>query len=51
MLLLFIATILLPNVAMAKIFIVGNQSGWTVGFDYQVRTADKTFIVGDILGN
>ncbi|XP_014619139.2 blue copper protein 1a [Glycine max] len=39
--LVFIATIFLPSIAMAKKFVVG--------FDYAAWAADKTFQVGDVL--
>ncbi|KAI4307583.1 hypothetical protein L6164_030755 [Bauhinia variegata] len=34
---------------MGKQFVVGDQNGWKVGFDYQAWAADKTFRVGDAL--
>lgn len=49
--LLVIATILLPfNIVVAKEFVVGDDHGWTIGFDYAAWAADKTFQVGDLLG-
>ncbi|KAL2333291.1 hypothetical protein Fmac_014504 [Flemingia macrophylla] len=44
-----IATIFLPFTAMAKEFVVGDDHGWTQGFDYSAWAADKTFQVGDTL--
>ncbi|KAI4332498.1 hypothetical protein L6164_017402 [Bauhinia variegata] len=37
------------TIAMAKDFIVGDEKGWTIGFDYQAWAADKVFDVGDKL--
>jgi len=48
--LVVIATIFLPSVAVAKEFVVGDGHGWTIGFDYAAWAADKTFQVGDVLG-
>ncbi|KAK7379307.1 hypothetical protein VNO80_04764 [Phaseolus coccineus] len=47
--LVLIATIFLPSIAVAKDFVVGDDHGWTEGFDYSTWTADKTFQVGDVL--
>ena len=38
-----------PAISMATDFIVGDEVGWTVGFDYQTWTANKVFRVGDKL--
>lgn len=34
----------------AKEYIVGDDSGWTLDFDYQAWAKDKVFYVGDTLG-
>lgn len=47
--LVVIVTIFLPSIAMAKEFVVGDEKGWTVGFDYQAWAANKIFRVGDTL--
>ncbi|XP_029126143.1 mavicyanin-like [Cajanus cajan] len=47
--LVVIATIFLPSIAMAKEFVVGDDHGWTIGFNYAAWAADKTFQVGDTL--
>lgn len=47
---MLIATIFLPSIAVARDFVVGDEHGWTEGFDYSTWTADKTFQVGDVLG-
>lgn len=41
--------ILSPSIGFATDFIVGDGSGWTVGFDYAAWTKDKEFHVGDKL--
>ncbi|XP_025014312.1 blue copper protein 1a-like [Ricinus communis] len=38
-----------PFTTLAKEYIVGDESGWTVNFDYQTWAADKNFQVGDQL--
>ena len=48
---LAVFTIVLPAVAMATEFTVGDDSGWTIDFDYQAWAQDKVFRVGDKLGN
>jgi len=48
--LVVIATIFLPSIAVAREFVVGDDHGWTLGFDYSTWAADKTFHVGDVLG-
>ena len=46
-----IAMILLPSIATATDYIVGESKGWTnSGFDYQAWAKDKMFNVGDTLG-
>ncbi|KAJ4844299.1 hypothetical protein Tsubulata_030499 [Turnera subulata] len=37
--------------ALAKEYIVGDDHGWTTGFDYQAWAKDKDFLVGDKLGS
>ncbi|KAG4995335.1 hypothetical protein JHK82_032063 [Glycine max] len=50
--LLVIATILLPfNIVVAKEFVVGDDHGWTIGFDYAAWAADKTFQSKVLLNN
>ncbi|KAF3441437.1 hypothetical protein FNV43_RR15351 [Rhamnella rubrinervis] len=46
---LAIAAILLPTIAMATDYVVGDDSGWTINFDYQAWAKDKVFHVGDKL--
>ncbi|PIA54110.1 hypothetical protein AQUCO_00900583v1 [Aquilegia coerulea] len=41
--------VILPIYAQAKVFIVGDSSGWTIGFDYKTWAKDKEFHVGDKL--
>ena len=36
---------------MATEFTVGDDSGWTINFDYNAWAKDKVFRVGDNLGN
>ncbi|KAL6005144.1 hypothetical protein ACLOJK_005706 [Asimina triloba] len=44
-----IALLLFPAVSLAKEFIVGDEAGWTINFDYQKWAAGKDFMVGDKL--
>ncbi|GMN54058.1 hypothetical protein TIFTF001_023204 [Ficus carica] len=44
-----IAVILLPTIAMATEYIVGDDKGWNIGVDYQAWAKDKMFNVGDSL--
>ncbi|XP_010659205.2 blue copper protein 1a-like [Vitis vinifera] len=46
---LAIFAILLPAVAMATEFTVGDDQGWTINFDYVAWAKDKVFHVGDKL--
>lgn len=47
----FIATlVVLATSISAKEYIVGDESGWTLDFDYQTWAKDKVFTVGDTLG-
>ncbi|CAK8542870.1 unnamed protein product [Lathyrus sativus] len=43
-----IATIF-STIAVAKDFVVGDESGWTLGVDYQAWAANKVFRLGDTL--
>lgn len=43
-----IIAVLAPS-ALAKEFVVGNEKGWTINFDYQSWAAEKDFRVGDKL--
>lgn len=36
---------------MATDHTVGDSGGWAMGVDYSTWTSDKTFVVGDNLGN
>ncbi|KAL4299307.1 hypothetical protein HN51_050058 [Arachis hypogaea] len=47
--LVVIATIFLPSIAIATEFIVGDDQGWRPGFDYNSWAASKVFHVGDTL--
>ncbi|OVA16451.1 Plastocyanin-like [Macleaya cordata] len=47
--LMMVAIVILPSVALATEYIVGDDSGWTIKFDYQAWAKDKTFMVGDKL--
>ncbi|RVW11877.1 hypothetical protein CK203_085681 [Vitis vinifera] len=44
---LAIFAIVLPTVAMATEFTVGDDQGWTINFDYEAWAKDKVFHVGD----
>ncbi len=44
-----IVAILVPSI-LAKEFVVGDQKGWTINFDYQDWAIGKEFHVGDNLG-
>lgn len=48
--LITILVVLLPTIAMAKEFVVGDDSGWKTNFDYEAWAKDKVFRVGDTLG-
>lgn len=47
---LAIAVILLPTIAIATEYVVGDDKGWIPGFDYAAWAKDKMFNVGDVLG-
>ncbi|KAH1083122.1 hypothetical protein J1N35_022883 [Gossypium stocksii] len=49
LLMLSVVAIFLPAMAMATDYIVGDDSGWTINFDYQTWAKDKVFYVGDKL--
>ncbi|XP_024996642.1 basic blue protein-like [Cynara cardunculus var. scolymus] len=50
LIIVFIATLgVLASAISAKEYIVGDESGWTLGFDYQSWAKDKVFFVGDTL--
>ncbi|KAF5206613.1 Uclacyanin [Thalictrum thalictroides] len=44
-----LAIIVLPSVVLATDYVVGDEVGWTIGFDYKTWTAGKQFYVGDTL--
>ncbi|OAY44394.1 hypothetical protein MANES_08G146400v8 [Manihot esculenta] len=44
-----IAAIVLPSVAMASEYIVGDDKGWNVNLNYTDWAKDKVFYVGDML--
>ncbi|GMN66817.1 hypothetical protein TIFTF001_035908 [Ficus carica] len=46
---LAIAVILLPSIAFATEYVVGDDKGWTTNFDYQAWAKNKVFYVGDTL--
>ncbi|XP_034693507.1 mavicyanin-like [Vitis riparia] len=46
---LAIVAVVLPTVAMAAEFTVGDDKGWTNKVDYQAWAKGKTFLVGDTL--
>ena len=46
-----ILAFVLPVVAMATEFTVGDDQGWTINFDYEAWAKEKVFHVGDKLGN
>ena len=41
----------LPALAVATEHIVGDDSGWTLNFDYAKWAETKQFVVGDTIGN
>ncbi|KAB2005330.1 hypothetical protein ERO13_D11G243850v2 [Gossypium hirsutum] len=49
LLMLSVVAIFIPAMAMATDYIVGDDSGWTINFDYQAWAKDKVFYVGDKL--
>lgn len=47
---LAIVAISVPSISAVE-FVVGDEKGWTIKFDYQAWAQDKVFYVGDKLGN
>jgi hypothetical protein len=47
---LAIAAILVPS-TLATEFLVGDETGWDINYDYQGWIRGKEFHVGDQLGN
>ena len=47
---LAIAAILLPTIAIATEYVVGDENGWTNNVNYDDWAKDKMFNVGDKLG-
>ncbi|XP_062075886.1 blue copper protein 1b-like [Humulus lupulus] len=43
-----IVAMLVPSISAVD-YLVGDDAGWTVGFDYQTWAQDKMFFVGDRL--
>ncbi|KAK9079247.1 hypothetical protein SSX86_000917 [Deinandra increscens subsp. villosa] len=41
--------VLLPTVIIATEYVVGDGSGWTIGYDYQAWANTKQFKVGDTI--
>jgi hypothetical protein len=44
-----VAIFLVPSI-LATDFLVGDDKGWTINFDYQAWAQGKEFHVGDTLG-
>ncbi|CAJ2672786.1 unnamed protein product [Trifolium pratense] len=49
LILLAISMVLLSSIAMATDYVVGDEKGWTVDFNYTQWAQDKVFRVGDNL--
>lgn len=49
-LLLAITLLVTARTSFATQYIVGDDSGWTNGYDYQLWVSGKQFFVGDSLG-
>ncbi|GMP69538.1 hypothetical protein CsSME_00028759 [Camellia sinensis var. sinensis] len=47
---LIILAVIFPIVVSGKDFIVGDETGWTINFDYVAWAQGKDFRVGDKLG-
>ena len=47
---LAVSMVLLSSVAMATDYIVGDDKGWALDFNYSQWAQDKVFRVGDSLG-
>lgn len=41
---------LVMPISSATVYTVGDTSGWSLGMDYSTWAGDKTFVVGDSLG-
>jgi hypothetical protein len=50
LILLAISMVLFSSIAMATDYVVGDEKGWTVDFNYTQWAQDKVFRVGDNLG-
>lgn len=37
-------------ISSATVYTVGDTAGWSLGVDYSTWISDKTFVVGDSLG-
>ena len=46
---LSIVAIFLPSISAVE-YVVGDEKGWTINFDYQAWAQGKEFHVGDKLG-
>lgn len=46
---LAIVAIFLPSISAVE-YVVGDEKGWTINFDYQAWALGKVFYVGDKLG-
>uniref|UniRef100_M8BVP8 Blue copper protein n=1 Tax=Aegilops tauschii TaxID=37682 RepID=M8BVP8_AEGTA len=46
-----LAVAFLPGLAVATEYVVGDDKGWTLDFNYTAWTETKQFVVGDTLGN
>ena len=44
-----IFAVIFPIIVSGKDFIVGDETGWTINFDYQAWAQGKDFRVGDKL--
>lgn len=44
-----IMAIFVPSISAVE-FVVGDETGWTINFDYQAWAQGKEFYVGDKLG-
>ncbi|XP_058068326.1 blue copper protein 1a-like [Magnolia sinica] len=44
-----VIVVVLPSVALAKEYVVGDDYGWTIVYDYEAWAAGKDFRVGDKL--
>ncbi|ERM93590.1 hypothetical protein AMTRI_Chr03g56030 [Amborella trichopoda] len=46
---LLLAILFLPAIALATDYVVGEDKGWTIDFDYNAWAEGKDFMVGDTL--